>query len=259
MNLEKGYPVNDHYKGSTSNNRLLALVDHAETYGPGVVFSFLQQCAVPETVLDLGAGSGRDLQLARRIHPDVKTYAVEWSPENIATLGQSGAQVWQCDLETSELPFATESLDIVIANQVLEHIKELFWVVHEVTRVLKIGGHFIVGVPNVASLHNRVGLLFGKHPTQAKACSAHLRIFSKQDFLLFLEDGFPNGYTLEGFAGSQFYPFPMHVARALACLMPTAAFSIFFLLRKNKPYSYSFVTYPLKARLETNFRGCSAH
>ena len=243
-----------YYKGTTSNSRLLAFVDHAETYGPAVMPRFLQRCAAPETVLDLGAGSGRDLQLACRIHPDVKAHGVEWFPEQVAALEQSGIQTWQCDLEKSELPFASESIGIVIANQVLEHVKELFWIVHEVTRVLKVGGHFIVGVPNVASLHNRVGLLFGKHPTQAKACSGHIRIFSKQDFLLFLEEVFPSGYALDGFAGSQFYPFPKTVARILARLMPTAAFSIYFLLRKTQAYTDSFATYPVRAHLATNFK-----
>lgn len=243
------------YKGSTSNSRLLAFVDHAETYGPAVLPHFFRQCMSPKTVLDLGAGSGRDLLLARSIHPGIKTHGVEWFPECVAALEQFDIQAWQCDLEASELPFASESLDIVIANQVLEHVKELFWIVHEASRVLKIGGHLIVGVPNVASLHNRLGLLFGKHPTQAKACSAHIRIFSKQDFLLFLEEGFPGGYALDGFAGSQFYPFPRAVARVLARLMPTAAYSIYFLLRKMKPYTDSFATYPARAHLATNFKG----
>ena len=170
---------------------------------------------------------------------------------------QVGIRAWQCDLETSELPFTSESVDIVIANQILEHVKELFWIVHEATRVLSVGGHFIVGVPNVASLHNRLGLLFNKHPTQAKACSAHVRIFSKQDFLLFLEEGFPGGYALDEFAGSQFYPFPRAMARIFAHIIPTAAFSIFFLLRKTKPYTDSFATYPIRAHLATNFKTLS--
>lgn len=151
-------------------------------------------------------------------------------------------------------PFEDESFDFIIANQILEHMKEVFWVMHEITRVLKVGGRLVVGVPNVASLHNRLGLLLGKHPTQSKTCSAHVRVFSKNDFLLFLEEGFPQGYSLESFAGSQFYPFPKKMSRFFASLCPQSAFSIFFLLKKNKAYIDSFATYPRLARLATNFK-----
>lgn len=125
---------------------------------------------------------------------------------------------------------------------------------HEITRSLKTGGSLIVGVPNVASLHNRIGILFGKHPTQAKSCSAHIRCFSKNDFLLFLQECFPDGYALNSFDGSQFYPFPSVLSQPLARLLPGMTFSIFFLLQKVKEYTGTFLEYPIKANLETNFK-----
>jgi hypothetical protein len=136
---------------------------------------------------------------------------------------------------------------------VLEHTKEVFWIFDQVTRVLSDGGHFLIGVPNVASLHNRLLLLFGVHPTQSKLCSAHVRPFSKADTLRFLDVCFPGGYQLEAFSGAQFYPFPGGASRVLARLAPEFAFSIFFLLRKTKPYADGFAAYPAQARLETNF------
>ena len=178
-------------------------------------------------------------------------------PASIANLESKKIKTYQIDIETTSLPFHDESVDLVICNQILEHTKELFYILHDINRVLKIGGHFIVGVPNVASLHNRICLLFGKHPTQFKACSAHIRCFSKNDFLLFLEECFPGGNMLVRFSGSQFYPFPRYVSRKLASLFPTMAFSIFFLIQKQKKYNSSFIEYPVKANLETNFRVAS--
>lgn len=169
-------------------------------------------------------------------------------------LRKRGVLVHSCNIETESLPFADNSLDLILCSQVIEHTKELFWIFHELTRSLKIGGHLIIGVPNVASLHNRVCLLFGKHPTQAKACSAHIRCFSRNDFLLFLNECFPTGYQLERFSGSQFYPFPRAIARPLASAFPSLAFSIFFLLRKVREYDRSFLEYPVRARLETNYK-----
>jgi hypothetical protein len=76
-----------------------------------------------------------------------------------------------------------------------------------VSRSLKVGGHFLFGVPNICSLHNRFLILFGRQPTQHKVCSAHVRPFSKGDTLAFLSACFPAGYALEKFRGAQFYPF----------------------------------------------------
>lgn len=95
--------------------------------------------------------------------------------------------------------------------------------------------------------------LLGKHPTQHKLCSAHVRPFSKSDFLAFLNDCFPGGYELADFRGAQFYPFPGKIARPLAYPFPSLAFTIFFLIRKMKEYHDEFATYPSRARLETNF------
>ncbi len=80
-----------------------------------------------------------------------------------------------------------------------------------------------------------------------------MRPFSKRDTMRFLDACWPGGYELVDFAGAQFYPFPRVIARPLAALWPTAAFSIFFLLRKTREYGGEFVAYPKRAQLETNF------
>lgn len=47
----------------------------------------------------------------------------------------------------NRLPFDDETFEAVIANQVLEHIKDLVALVREVHRVLRPGGVFVVHVP----------------------------------------------------------------------------------------------------------------
>jgi hypothetical protein len=118
---------------------------------------------------------------------------------------------------------------------------------------LKVGGHFLIGVPNIASLHNRLLLLLGKHPTQWKSYSAHVRPFSKPDTLQFVRYCFPGGYDLIAFRGAQFYPLPLGPSRAMCAMFPSAAAFIFFLFRKRRPYDREFLEHPVKARLETNF------
>ena len=222
-----------------------------EQYGAEVIQRFLREIEPPTHVMDLGAGSGRDLGLVKAAYPSATTIAVECV--NTERLRQKFDSVHAVDIERAALPLSDGCLDLVIANQVLEHLKEIFWVWHEVSRVLRVGGHFLVGVPNIASLHNRILLAFGRHPTQWKSYSAHVRPFSKLDTVKFTEVCFPGGYELIDFRGSQFYPLPRIASRVMCAIAPAAAAFIFFLFRKRSEYHSEFLEHPVKARLETNF------
>jgi len=164
-----------------------------------------------------------------------------------------GVQVYPVNFESQAIPLADESVDLVVSNQVLEHVKEVFWISHEITRVLKVGGHLLLGVPNLASLHNRLMLAAGYQPTCIQAASAHVRGFTKHDLLRFLNINFPQGYELEVFAGSNFYPFSPFLAQPLSKLFPNMAWSIFLLMRKVRPYQQEFLDFPVREKLETPY------
>ncbi len=240
--------------GSTGGSHPLArFTDQRETYGPQVVEQLVRSLSDLQVVVDLGAGSGRDLEIVRRLHPHARLIAVEGGAEYAQALAGKADLIRVANIERDNLPLADNQADLIIANQVLEHTKEIFWIFHEVSRSLKIGGHFLFGVPNICSLHNRFLLLLGRQPTQHKVCSAHVRPFSKGDTLDFLNACFPGGYELAQFRGAQFYPFPTRLSRLLANAFPTFAFTIFFMIRKVAEYRGEFVTYPGRAQLETNF------
>jgi len=240
--------------GSTGGSHPLGrFTDQRETYGPLIVEELVRNLANLKVVVDLGAGSGRDLEIVRRLHPRAKLIAVEGGTEYAHALAGKADEIHMANIERDDLPLADGQADLIIANQVLEHTKEIFWIFHEVSRSLKIGGHFLFGVPNICSLHNRFLLLVGGHPTQHKVCSAHVRPFSKGDTVAFLNACFPGGYRLAKFRGAQFYPFPARLSRLLANALPTFAFTIFFMIRKIAEYHDEFATYPARAQLETNF------
>jgi len=240
--------------GSKGNQHFLArFVNTGETYGPHIIERLVSKTKNVRDAVDLGAGSGRDLGIVKRLHPGSTCIAVEARQNYSKNLIGKVDRVATLNIEVDALPFENESIDLIMANQVLEHTKEIFWIFHEVTRSLRVGGHFLIGVPNIASLHNRLLMLAGIQPTQHKLCSAHVRPFSKLDTMKFIDNCFPQGYRLIAFAGAQFYPFPARMARVLADAFPTAAFSIFFLIQKTKPYVDTFATYPTRAQFETNF------
>ncbi len=206
-----------------------------------------------QTVLDLGCGNGSDLMIVKKNHPQASCIGVEYSDWAKSRLVDQGIEPITVDLECDTLPIADESVDLVIANQILEHTKEVFWINHEVFRVLKPGGYFYLGVPNVLSLHNRLLGLVGIHPTCVQLCSPHVRAFSKKDTVKFYQRIAPHCVSLKHFAGSQFYPFPKSLARPLSSMLPSSAVSIFFLLKKTARYKGEFMSWLTEAKLETNY------
>ncbi len=226
------------------------MIDKNLNYGRHILEEWLK--GIPaDTVLDLGGGHGVDLETVRTHHKSAELHAIESNIHYSNYLRERDIVVHNINLENTELPFDDHSVDLIIANQILEHTKEIFWIFHEATRVLKVGGYFYIGLPNLASLHNRLLLLLGKQPTSIQNSTAHVRGYTKSDFVKFLEICWLQGYSIQEFAGSNFYPLPGLLARVAALLMPNAAVSIFLLIRKEKEYTDAFIQHPRD--LETNF------
>jgi len=229
-------------------------IDYNLNYGRHIVERFFEDCPKSSIVVDLGAGQGDDLISAQKIITTPQLYALETFPPYITHLENRGIKVFQCNLEHDKLPFDDESVDVIIMNQIMEHVKEVFWILHEVSRVLKVGGKFIVGVPNLAGFQNRLLLLVGRQPSTINNSSAHVRGYTKQDFTDLLETGFVSGYSLSSYAGSNFYPFAPMLARPLSRLFPNLSWAIFMKFIKEKPYEGNgYIKYPIEKGLETNF------
>jgi SAM-dependent methyltransferase len=159
------------------------MIDRELNYGRDVIACLLRKAKPYASVLDIGAGSGHDLMTARTIEPQSALYAIECSGLNVNRLRSAGICTYRENIEREVIPLPAESIDVIIANQTFEHLKEVFWVLHEVSRVLKVGGHLLIGVPNLASLHNRLLLAAGLQPTSIKNNSAHVRGYTRSDFV----------------------------------------------------------------------------
>lgn len=239
--------------GQGGQNPILRFVDQNELYGAHIMRDFARGLTDIRTAVDLGPGAGRDLAILKQAHPTAATIGLEACLEFAKGLEGKGHEVRILDLERDVFPFADSSVDVFVANQLLEHMKETFWVFHEVARCLRIGGAFLIGVPNVLAFHNRMLALLGRHPTQYKLSGPHVRPFSIPDMKQFLATCWPGGFAVEAVAGAQFYPLPTALARPITRLAPGLAFSIFFKLRKMAAYDGEFLDYPPRNKLQTNF------
>ncbi len=237
-------------------------VDRSLNYGRDVVDRFLARASTAQggapVVVDLGAGHGDDLALARARWPAATLHAIEAMPFHADLLASQGLVVHRLDIEREALPFGDGGVDIIIANQILEHTKELFWTLHECARVLRVGGVLIVGVPNLASLHNRLLLMLGRQPTSIALDSAHVRGLTVRGVRRLLHRAAPGILHIERSAGSNFYPFPAWLARPLASLMPGMAVSSFLLIRKAGAYRREVLEFVEASRFETNYATSAA-
>ena len=62
----------------------------------------------------------------------------------------------QLDLSFNKLPFNDDSVDIILAIAILEHLENPILVIREAARVLKKGGIFMAAVPWIFSLRSKI-------------------------------------------------------------------------------------------------------
>jgi SAM-dependent methyltransferase len=140
--------------------------------------------------------------------------------------------VYRMDVEKEALPFPDESFDLIVCNQVLEHLKNIFLPLSEMDRVMKIGGHLLIGIPNLAALHNRLLLFLGRQPLCNAVTGPHIRCFTHRDFLKFLRTN--TNFALIGISSAVLYPFPVPVGGWLGRAFPSLASFTFYLQRKTQ-------------------------
>ncbi len=228
------------------------MVDRSLNYGRDIVARFVSDVNI-RVALDLGPGLGEDIAAVLAAHPHARVVGLEAHGPYVQQLRSAGVEVAACDIERDAFPFDEESVDLIIANQVFEHVKEVFWILHECARVLRVGGSLVIGVPNLASFHNRLLLAVGRQPTSLANWSAHVRGFTKSDLVATIDKPFPGGFQLVQTGGANFYPLPGPLARPAARIWPGGAWAVFGRFEKVAPYAGSYLRWPIDQHLESNF------
>ena len=184
-------------------------------------------------VLDIGLGGAEDLaelgSAAGSMMIDV--LGIECNPERIAAACAQGIEVHAIDIESERIPVPDASLDVVTANHVVEHLKEVFFFFSEVSRVLKPGGIAIVGFPNLGAWHNRLALLFGAEPPCMRMLGSHVRGITIPGFRRFIEFG--GFFTVERVQGRAFYLLPRRLGAIAGSAAPGLAAAVHFVLRRT--------------------------
>jgi SAM-dependent methyltransferase len=186
------------------------------------------------SLLDCGCADGLfTLQAAERLQAG-HISGVELVPELAEACWRRGIEVSTRNLNEG-LDFPSGSFDIVLGNQVIEHLIETDRFVKEILRVLKPGGYTVQSTNNMASWHNIFALMLGMQPMPCHASNevrqlgnrlspqrhtgyphsghVHWRTFAYAA----LRDLFEHhGFRSVGITAAGYYPLPPRLA-ALMC------------------------------------------
>lgn len=117
-----------------------------------------------DRILDVGCGDGNFSVLLKEACGAKDAYGIEISKKRVELANKKGVKAFQLDIDEDDFPFEDNSFDAVFAGEIIEHLFDSDHFLDEIYRVLNQKGIFVLTTPNLASLHNRIALLFGFQP-----------------------------------------------------------------------------------------------
>ena len=183
-------------------------------------------------LLDLGCDDGARTVACAAAARAEEAHGVEVSARAAELARRRGVLVTEADLESS-LPFEDGSFDVVVSNQVLEHLVDTDCFVSEIRRLLRPGGLAVISTENLASWHNVAALVLGwqpfslgnvtarrpglgnplavhRHGEAGDASWRHVKVFSYRGLRELVE---AHGLAVRALHGAGYYPLPARLAR----------------------------------------------
>jgi 2-polyprenyl-3-methyl-5-hydroxy-6-metoxy-1,4-benzoquinol methylase len=135
----------------------------------------------PAKVLDLGCSGGA---LARRLR-DQGHHVTAVDVEALPGITERVDRFIQADLEAGIPEEAGDGYDVVVAADVLEHVRRPEKLLSDARRVLRPGGRLLVSVPNFAHWYPRTRVALGAFDYDRRGIldATHVRFFTRRSFL----------------------------------------------------------------------------
>jgi 2-polyprenyl-3-methyl-5-hydroxy-6-metoxy-1,4-benzoquinol methylase len=140
-------------------------------------------------VLELGPATGYMSQVFRERGCSV--VGIEVDPDMAAQAALYCENVIVGDLDSLDLDAAlgSDRFEVIVAADVLEHLKDPLSALRRLRQFLVPGGFFVISLPNVAHASVRLALLGGRFPYQRLGLldETHLRFFTRESVDAMLE------------------------------------------------------------------------
>jgi len=114
-------------------------------------------------MLEIGCAWGGFSLLVRQ-HLGLDVVGLDRYADLVAAAQARGIPAFQTDVEHEGIPLASNSIDVVWFDSVIEHLYDPTVALAEIYRVLKPGGYLLLGCPNVISLNRRLQMWGGLNP-----------------------------------------------------------------------------------------------
>jgi SAM-dependent methyltransferase len=160
------------------------------------------------SVLDLGNDKPFLSFFLRRLNPNAEIKTVSFE------IPQSPYDLYAVDIESEPLPLQSESIDVVLFAEVLEHLwRDPAYTLFQINRVLRAGGELYLTTPNPCELHAITCVLWQANPNQRSQIfrsleSGHLHLWSSADLKTLLET---SGFKVDLLTSYDAYKYTKHV------------------------------------------------
>jgi len=188
--------------------------------------------APTEKLLDLGCHDGANTLHFAAAAGASEVHGVEVVEGPARVASDRGIRVAVSDLNES-LPYGDATFDVVVSNQVIEHVSDTDTFLREIRRVLKPSGVTVLSTENLASWHNLTSLIFGWQPfsltnisdthlgignplavhrgeDSASRSWQHIRVFAYRGLIELLAS---HGFAIVEVRGSGYFPLSSQFAR----------------------------------------------
>jgi SAM-dependent methyltransferase len=141
-----------------------------------------------ESILEIGYGSGVLMPTLSTISKSVSGIDLNADPRKVTSrLRRMGVNVSLSKGDIVMAGYPDASFDLIVAISIFEHVPDLKMVLDKVFRLLRDGGHLLVGMPRVDSLMNMLFHLIGYHDIKAHHFNDHAQFLLAADKMFRLE------------------------------------------------------------------------
>ena len=153
-------------------------------------------------ILDIGCANGAIIKPL--LDGKRELHGVDISPVLIQKANANGIKGVLHNLENAPLPYPDKTFDAVFCGETIEHQVDTDWLLSEINRVLKPGGHLVLTFPNIRTLLSIVMMTFFNLPPMyaARYRGPHVRDFTLKVIRIAFEK---NGFVIKRAVGGGFF------------------------------------------------------
>ncbi|HEY3419533.1 MAG TPA: class I SAM-dependent methyltransferase [Methanomassiliicoccales archaeon] len=198
-----------------------------------IIQGFVKKSSVHQfKMLDVGCGGGQLLENFCR-KDNIEVHGIDISQEALRVSKNKGYCSVECDLEADNMPYPDSFFDVVVMNDLIEHIINPDRMLREARRVIKPEGSIIVCTPNVSHpVSWAMQIVLDLPPMQsARYKSVHVRDFTLRILNKTLE---LNGLSVSKAQGTFIYPIENRISYYIATRIPRLSERLIVISKKGE-------------------------